>query len=646
MNKAILFFFCGLLLSCGKDNKHNFKQQTIQDSALFYFDEAQDKTRSLVDRKISIEKALQLYNTKTKDTNYTKILYKKNWLNYSLGEFDSLLKYDDTLIKYALKIDDKSTLGMQEYLMGYYFEVVANQLDSAFVRYNKSKTNYLALQDSSWVGKNLVNMAGIQQTQSDFFGSKETITEALQFFENNDNTGAIASSYSVLGTNHRKLFNYNDAILYLKKAIKITDSDSDRNIYKNNLAATYLDNKEYKKAIEILKSVSKDSTVINNEKEYARVLDNLAYAQWLAGALHVETPLIQPLNIRKSINDLRGQQSSYTHLGEFYSSINEQKARAYFDTVIQISKVINTPKAEQDVLKKMLQFSDKNLQLRDRYIVLQDSLYQQELKVKTQFAKYKYDDKSKQESIVRLEKENALKELQTEQEQFANLVGKAIVICLLIVLVVIYIIFKQRTKRLKTQNRADRLEAAYTTETELSSRLHDDFGAGLNHVMLLLQTNSDKEIVLDELDGLYKQSRDFSREINEVETGEQYKQSLVALLQIQKPENTNLFITGVQNISWEHVDQWSKVALYKVLRELMINMRKHSEAKLVTVKFSEESNSLKINYEDNGVGASKEALILKNGLRNTEKRIKAIGGTISFDTETGKGFRALIYLPK
>ena len=78
----------------------------------------------------------------------------------------------------------------------------------------------------------------------------------------------------------------------------------------------------------------------------------------------------------------------------------------------------------------------------------------------------------------------------------------------------------------------------------------------------------------------------------------------------------------------------------------MINLRKHSSAKLVTVKFSEASNSLKIDYEDNGIGASKEALILKNGLRNTEKRIKAIGGTINFESEIGKGFRVLIHIPK
>ena len=69
--------------------------------------------RSLTERRAAAEKGLVFYSTKKKDTNYTKILYKKNWLDFSLGAYDSLLKYDSVLIKHALKIDDKSTLGMK-----------------------------------------------------------------------------------------------------------------------------------------------------------------------------------------------------------------------------------------------------------------------------------------------------------------------------------------------------------------------------------------------------------------------------------------------------------------------------------------------------------------------------------------------------
>lgn len=38
--------------------------------------------------------------------------------------------------------------------------------------------------------------------------------------------------------------------------------------------------------------------------------------------------------------------------------------------------------------------------------------------------------------------------------------------------------------------------------------------------------------------------------------------------------------------------------------------------------------------------------MIKNGLQNMETRIQAVKGTIDFDTEPGKGFRAKIAMPK
>ena len=75
-------------------------------------------------------------------------------------------------------------------------------------------------------------------------------------------------------------------------------------------------------------------------------------------------------------------------------------------------------------------------------------------------------------------------------------------------------------------------------------------------------------------------------------------------------------------------------------------MGKHSEATLITIAFQKTDKILKVDYTDNGVGAPIEALNAKNGLRNTEKRIQAIEGTITFDSGEGNGFRAEIILPK
>jgi len=81
------------------------------------------------------------------------------------------------------------------------------------------------------------------------------------------------------------------------------------------------------------------------------------------------------------------------------------------------------------------------------------------------------------------------------------------------------------------------------------------------------------------------------------------------------------------------------------LQELMVNMRKHSSCSLVVIGFETYQKGIEINYSDNGIGCS-ELLKLKKGLQNAENRILSINGTITFETEKNKGFKAKVRIPK
>lgn len=646
MKKIILIVFHFLFISCNLNNSIDSKKnlefnECIQQN----YDASKDKSASISQKKKAINTALKCARKKNKDTFFSKILYRKNAIHIQIQEYDSLLIYQQLLLNHATAIDDKLHLAKQYLIKAFYFDEVLQLPDSAFLYYNTSKDHFITLKDSSGIGRNLLYMGLIQQNQSDFFGSKETLTEALQYLHPKKDIKYIASSYNALATNHRKLLNYKDASNFYNKAVEVTSSKKDKLICKNNLAITNIDNKQYDKAIEILEKISNDSLIINNKKEYARVLDNLAYAKWLSGQNNTEKPLLEALNIRIKNNDKRGQVASYTHLGEFYSNNNNIRASAYFDSVIRLSKDLKIPRAEKDAIKFLMQVYPKNIALRDRYVFLQDSLYAQELKVKTQFAKYKYDDKQKQASILRLQKEKAEKDLAYTKERHSKIIYLSAFILACITIMFAINFFKRRAKLLKQQNELEKLETIYSTEAELSRKLHDDFGAKINHSMLLVQNDSDKSKLLDTLDELYNQSRDFSRDINEVETGVNYKNELFDMLGLYISTQVKLYTTGSKSIDWSTINDLSKIVLYKVLRELMINMVKHSNATAVKIAFKTLPNSLQINYSDNGVGASKMAMQNKNGLRNTEKRIQAISGTIIFETIKGKGFKVEIKIP-
>ena len=646
MKKTLLLLTYILLISCtGKQRSLQSTPTTRIDSTLKYFEESKNADLALNAQYELTEKAFKLISTIPSDTLLPKILYQKNWLHLSLGQYDSLIKYDKVLSRIPKQFQNELVLAKQNYLMGYYYEIIAEIPDSAFVRYNRSKTYYQREKDSSWIGKNLLNMANIQQAQSDFFGSKETLTEALQYF-GEKSKNETASAFSTLGTNHRKLFNYKDAETYFLKAIALTESEENGLSIKNNLAVTYIDNGEFFRAAKLLNEILESSSLKIESSQHARVLDNLAYANWLSNKPIKKNSFLKPLYLRKQAGDKRGLLSSYTHLGEFYSKIEPQRAARYFDSVIQLSKTIRVPRAEKDAMKHLMQLFPDRVEIQNRYIFLQDSLYKQELKVKTQFAKYKYDDQIKQESILRLEKENAEAELEAIQERNMRYWFLGGTVFLASVLAIGYYSNRQRVKRLKAQNRADRVEASYATEAALSQRLHDDFGAGLHHLMLLVQSKADPEKILDELDELYQQSRDFSREINAVDTGANFKEVLYAMLNSQKPEETQLLIVGGKDIPWQSLSNVTKITLYKVLRELFINMSKHSKAKLVILNLKQQAKELEIRYSDNGIGVDTSTGIEKNGLFITEKRIEAIGGSISFESKQGNGFKAMIMIPK
>ena len=106
-----------------------------------------------------------------------------------------------------------------------------------------------------------------------------------------------------------------------------------------------------------------------------------------------------------------------------------------------------------------------------------------------------------------------------------------------------------------------------------------------------------------------------------------------------KTKNVNIFTRNISEISWNSIENLKKETLYRVIQELMTNMKKHSKASMVTLQFKKIKNKAVITYVDNGVGCK---LKYGNGLRNTENRMEMAGCTITFESETNKGFQATL----
>jgi len=85
--------------------------------------------------------------------------------------------------------------------------------------------------------------------------------------------------------------------------------------------------------------------------------------------------------------------------------------------------------------------------------------------------------------------------------------------------------------------------------------------------------------------------------------------------------------------------------VYRIIQELMVNMKKHSHASLVAITFKKSPKHIEITYADNGVGVAKNHIKYSNGLNNAENRINTIKGSFIFESEDKKGFKAKIRFP-
>ncbi|MBL0738059.1 tetratricopeptide repeat protein [Flavobacterium sp. GN10] len=513
--------------------------------------------------------------------------------------------------------------------------------NSAFFNFNKSKLDFEILKDSANIVYNLIQMASIQQINGDYYGSKETLTEALPYVKKKDIYTVSINNF--FGIADKELAIYDDAIYYYNEAIK----DAENNVSKfsplNNIAVIYIEQKNYEKAIQILESILNEKQISKTSK--ARVLDNLGFAYFQIGNNDKGLALMQEgLKIRNEVQDLYGIIGSNLHLAQYYSKNNIQKSNEYavkaYETASKLRSIDERLKALSFLISNDSETQNAYAQ---KFIFLNDSIIKVRNNFKNKFARIKYDSKKEKEENQKLRLEQAETSLALQKAHYQK-------IFFIIGISSLFLLLLYLRKFYQNRNRIEKIKTAYSTETRIAKDIHDGLANDVFHAITYTQTQSltdesNKENLLQKLDDIYSRVRGISRENNDIDTGSNFSDNLKEMLSTYNSSQTNVIINGVEKINWDSVEDLKKIAIQRVLHELMVNMKKHSEAPVVSIKFYTNSNSLLIDYSDNGKGCEKSKII-KNGLQNMENRILSNKGTITFETEPNKGFKVKITMPK
>lgn len=557
----------------------------------------------------------------------------------ALGHADSIFYFDSLLLKIAEKKKDSTYIARGQSYLAYDFRE-ANQLDSAYHYYNLAQKSYKWLGDSLQVGRKLLEMGKLLFNKGAYYESKETTTESLMFLDSIKNPSYWAVGCNVLANNFLRLNDYSLAKEYYLKAIRSDPKISNQILYSNNLANLYAETTAPKEAISILKTLLNDLPVDFSETEKSRLEHNLALNEWKLNKKDPLQAILKSLKIRKANGEAWGLLSSYSALLDYYLPKNLSMAEKYSDSLIAISNALKNPNAEIETLGKFLkQKPTRYASLAPRYVYLKDSIENSRLAFKNQYAYLKYQDQQEKAQLLALETETAQKEAQLAQQETQKILFLSLSAILLMGGISLYFLMQQRHKK-------EKLQEIYNTEKRIAEDIHDGLSNDVFGLMTKVQNSETKSVdILNALENIYETSRQISHNNSAVKTGETFEEELKNLISTYQHNDTAIVTKGFGKIDWSLLSEHKSIALYRTINELLVNMRKHSNASLVSFQFQQQANFLKVSYSDNGIGIN-DNQTHGIGLKNTVSRMQSIKSVFTLvSKKEGRGVQAEISIP-
>ncbi|HYR24468.1 MAG TPA: ATP-binding protein, partial [Aquabacterium sp.] len=170
----------------------------------------------------------------------------------------------------------------------------------------------------------------------------------------------------------------------------------------------------------------------------------------------------------------------------------------------------------------------------------------------------------------------------------------------------------------------------------IAQDLHDDIGARLLTLMYQAPNTEIEDYIRHTLQDLKTLTRGLAAPTHSLaEAAAEWKQDLSHRLRLahceldwQLSQDADVTLTMVQ---------WS--ALTRILRELVSNAISHARATQVQVVLSLQNDHLRLSVTDNGAGKTPANWSHGLGLGGVRKRVKQLGGTVSWQEVEPRGIR-------
>lgn len=569
------------------------------------------------------------------------------------------------------------------------------------------------------------DLATLHGRSGEYLALRAQARQAIARFSSKDSL-ALAVAYSNLGRSYQLMGQFDSAIVFLYHSaellenyvatplLKIVYLRAIGNTY-NNLGIAYMENGNTDKGFEFYQKAAKKKKELDDPVEVGNIFINIGgimfskndliaardyldsasfyyhqedFTQGLlmckSNAAAVSNVVkeyeeaiayaTEGIKLSKKTGDKNNLALNYLHLSTAHWYLqNPERSGAFMDSSYQIAREIGSKNIISELQNLQYEFAldrrdfEDALLYRNAYIATRDSMYQVQKSREISELETKYKTMEKEQEIILLNQENALKEATIARNTF--LIGGLVVLMMLIIVVFNFIRYraKQRheaaLREQKMRMRESQMQAVIDSQERERKRfatdLHDGMGQLISVLQLNIQSMSAINGDLDKRDALYENS---TRLLNEVHTEIRniafnlmpqtlMKEGLVPAIQeliyrINKAGRLHVQLSVFDLDT--RINEVAEVSLYRIIQEFLSNIIKYSKASKVFLGLVNHEDELVLSIEDDGEGydVGKFEESKGNGWRNINTRLNLIKAEIDIDTQEGRrGSSIIINIP-
>lgn len=606
-------------------------------------------------------------DSQNNDSIKIKFLFEISNQYFYLKKYNFSIKATKKAFETALKIKDSISMGRSLYYIGdCYLEF---QKDSAYYYYKESEKVFHKLKNKDRLAKVHYNKAYLLFYEGNYIESEIEVIKALNYLEDSKNLITKYRCYSLQGSNHLELEEYEKALIYFKEASNVLielqkqkkdiDSFYDYNITNIiDICNVYDEQKNYSKAVMELKKILKSNQVQDFPNLYHAVIGNLGYSLMKDGKYEEAREYFKKaIELTKNNKNTQGYLYKIINYGEYHLLTKDTlKARELFNEALQLSKKLNNGK---EILKTLdfLSVADKTnaSNYKTEYIRINDSIIKKQRENREKFARIEYETEKVEEANKVLSNKN-----------LSLLLGLTItVVVFLITLIIRNKIARKKELYLVQQKEKANEELSNITkefqfglvkakeqeQDRISKELHDGIVNqiyGIRMILGSLNKNTDEKSqkkrseYLKELQKLETEIRALSHDLNSdfsKYVGE-FKFLLEQLIQKNNEIGNTIFYLDVSStINWNNYSSLIKINIYRILQELLQNVNKYAEAKNCFIGISKMNNNLIVEVKDDGIGFDLKNVSSGIGINNIKERVKTINADLQIESDNLEGSR-------